>query len=166
MAKLDKASDQVIDFIEDVIENETTLARYVTWKILAVEKQKELIKISKASATVEYLAKCTDCIVIYVNEQMFDLMAPDNVNDVDLRKLLVKDALSMVNIIENENTGHMKIKIEKPQICISVDGYQNMGNDLVRASELQNLIIKKAEQDERERKEQEKLAKQSKKKNG
>ena len=72
----------------------------------------------------------------------------------------------MVNIIENENTGHMKIKIEKPQICISVDGYQNMGNDLVRASELQNLIIKKAEQDERERKEQERLDRQSKKKNG
>lgn len=166
MAKLDKAPDHVIDFIEDIIENETTLARYVTWKILAVEKQKELIKISKASATVEYLAKCTDCIVIYVNEQMFDLMAPDNVNDVDLRKLLIKDALSMVNIIENDNTGRMKIKIEKPQICISVDGYQNMGSDLVRASELQSIIIKKAEQDERERKEQEKLAKQSKKKNG
>lgn len=166
MAKLDKASDRVIDFIEDIINNETVLERYITWKILAVDKQKELIKISKASATVEYLAKCTDCIVIYVNEHMFDLMAPDNVNDVDLRKLLIKDALSMVNVIENENTGNMKIKIEKPQICVSIDGYRNMGQDLVRASELQSIIVKKAEQDEKERKEREKLDKQSKKKNG
>lgn len=166
MAKLDKASDRVIDFIEDIINNETVLERYITWKILAVDKQKELIKISKASATVEYLAKCTDCIVIYVNEHMFDLMAPDNVNDVDLRKLLIKDALSMVNVVENENTGNMKIKIEKPQICVSIDGYHNMGQDLVRASELQNIIVKKAEQDEKERKEREKLDKQSKKKNG
>jgi hypothetical protein len=166
MAKLDKASDRVIDFIEDIINNETVLERYITWKILAVDKQKELIKISKASATVEYLAKCTDCIVIYVNEHMFDLMAPDNVNDVDLRKLLIKDALSMVNVVENENTGTMKIKIEKPQICVSIDGYRSMGQDLVRASELQSIIVKKAEQDEKERKEREKLDKQSKKKNG
>lgn len=166
MAKLDKASDRVIDFIEDIINNETVLERYITWKILAVDKQKELIKISKASATVEYLAKCTDCIVIYVNEHMFDLMAPDNVNDVDLRKLLIKDAISMVNVIENENTGTMKIKIEKPQICVSIDGYRSMGQDLVRASELQSIIVKKAEQDEKERKEREKLEKQSKKKNG
>lgn len=166
MAKLDKASDRVIDFIEDIINNETVLHRYITWKILAVDKQKELVKISKASATVEYLAKCTDCIVIYVNEHMFDLMAPDNVNDVDLRKLLIKDAISMVNVIENENTGTMKIKIEKPQICVSIDGYRSMGQDLVRASELQSIIVKKAEQDEKERKEREKLEKQSKKKNG
>jgi hypothetical protein len=166
MAKLDKASDRVIDFIEDIINNETVLERYITWKILAVDKQKELIKISKASATVEYLAKCTDCIVIYINEHMFDLMAPDNVNDVDLRKLLIKDALSMVNVVENENTGTMKIKIEKPQICVSIDGYRSMGQDLVRASELQSIIVKKAEQDEKERKEREKLDKQSKKKNG
>lgn len=166
MAKLDKASDKVIDFIEDIINTETVLERYITWKILAVDKQKELIKISKASATVEYLAKCTDCIVIYINEHMFDLMAPDNVNDVDLRKLLIKDALSMVNVIENENTGNMKIKIEKPQICVSIDGYRSMGQDLVRASELQSIIVKKAEQDEKERKEREKLDKQSKKKNG
>lgn len=159
MTKLDKASDRVIDFIEDIINNETVLERYITWKILAVDKQKELIKISKASATVEYLAKCTDCIVIYINEHMFDLMAPDNVNDVDLRKLLIKDALSMVNVVENENTGTMKIKIEKPQICVSIDGYRSMGQDLVRASELQSIIVKKAEQDEKERKEREKLDK-------
>jgi hypothetical protein len=41
-----------------------------------------------------------------------------------------------------------------------------MGQDLVRASELQSIIVKKAEQDEKERKEREKLDKQSKKKNG
>lgn len=164
MSKLDKASQRVIDFIEDIINNETNLFQYLEWRIFSVENQKEMIKICKASATVEYLAKCSDCIVIYVNEHIFDLMAPDNVNDIDLRKLIVKDALSRVNIIENENTGRMTIKIDKPQICFGIDAYQQMGGDLVRAYELNTIIVRKIEQDKKEAKEREKAERQSKRK--
>lgn len=101
---------------------------------------------------------------IYVNEHIFDLMAPDNVNDVDLRKLIIKDALSRVNIIENENTGRMTIKIDKPQICFGIDAYQQMGGDLVRAYELNTIIVRKIEQDKKEAKEREKAERQSKRK--
>lgn len=152
MSKLTKASDNVIEFIEDIIASETTLERYITWRIFCLDKQKELIKITKASATVEYLAKATDCIVIYVNETLFDMMAPDNVNDIDYRKLIIKDALTMVNIVENENTGKMKIKIDKPQICLSLDGYESMGENLVKAHELVSLMLQQLEEKEKEEK--------------
>ena len=160
MAKnLSKASDYVVEFIENIISEETTLERYITWRIFSVDNQKEMIKVSKASATVEYLAKTEYCIIFYVNEELFDMLAPDNANSTDLRKLIVKDVLNTVNIVLNDNTASMKIKIEKPQIAFTLDGYQNMGQDLVKAYETERMAFRQIE----EKKKEEKLEKQSKK---
>jgi hypothetical protein len=156
MANLYETSESIRDFIEDIIANETTLERYITWRILSNEKQKELIKIAKSSAVTEYFAKMRDSIIIYVNEEVFDRMAPNNVNDVDYRKLVIEDALSNVEIIENENTGTMKIQIAKPQICITTGGYQKYGENLVRASEIASHAFAQIKEEEKQRKEEEK----------
>lgn len=169
MASLYETSESIRNFIEDIIAKETTLDRYITWRILSNEKQKELIKVAKSSAVTEYFAKMRDSIIIYVNEEVFDRMTPNNVNDVDYRKLVIEDALSSVEILENENTGTMKIQIAKPQICITTGGYQKYGENLVRASEVASYTFDQIKEEEKRKKEEErekKAAEKAAKKNG
>ena len=163
MGKLYETSDSIKDFIEEIISKETTLDRYITWRILSNDKQKELIKVAKSSAVTEYFAKMCDSIIIYVNEEVFDRMAPQNVNDVDYRKLVIEDALATVEIIENETTGNMKIQIAKPQICITGGGYQKYGENLVRAAEVASYAFAQIKEEEKARKEAEKEKKAAEK---
>lgn len=160
MSNLYETSEDIRDFIETVIADETTLELYITWRILSNDKQKELIKIAKSSAVTEYFAKMRDSIIIYVNEEVFDRMKPNNVNDVDYRKLVIEDALASVEIIENENTGNMKIQIAKPQICITSGGYQKYGEDLVRAAEIAAHAYNQIKEEEKRNKEEEKQKKE------
>ena len=156
MAKLYETSDEIRDFIENIIANETTLERYITWRILSNDKQKELIKVAKSSAVTEYFAKMRDSIIIYVNEEVFDRMKPDNVNDVDYRKLVIEDVLSTVEILENENTGNLKIQIAKPQICITSGCYQKYGEKLAHGAEIATFAFDQIKEEEKRKKEEEK----------
>lgn len=169
MAKLYETSDEIRDFIENIIGSETTLERYITWRILSNDKQKELIKVAKSSAVTEYFAKMRDSVIIYVNEEVFDRMKPDNVNDVDYRKLVIEDVLSTIEVLENENTGAMKIQIAKPNICISSGCYQKYGEDLVHAAEIASIAFDQIKEEEKRRKDEErekKAAERAAKKNG
>ena len=156
MSKLYETSDSIREFIEDIIAKETTLDRYITWCILSNDKQKELIKVAKSSAVTEYFAKMRDSIIIYVNEQIFDRMKPDNVNDTDLRKLVIEDVLSTVEIVENDNTGMMKIQIGKPQICITSGCYQKYGERMAQAAEIASMAFEQIKEEEKRQKEEEK----------
>lgn len=169
MAKLYETSDSIKEFIEEIIGNETTLERYITWRILSNDKQKELIKVAKSSAVTEYFAKMQDSIIIYVNEEVFDRMAPNNVNDIDYRKLVIEDVLSTVEILENENTGTLKIQIAKPQICITSGCYAKYGEKLAHAAEVASVAFDQIREEEKQRKEAErekKAAERAAKKNG
>lgn len=156
MAKLYETSDSIREYIEDIIAKETTLERYITWRILSNDKQKELIKVAKSSAVTEYFAKMCDSVIIYVNELIFDRMAPENVNDIDYRKLVIEDVLSTIEILQNDNTGTMKIQIEKPQICITSGCYRKYGEDLAHASEIAYFAYDQIKEEEKQKKEEEK----------
>ena len=156
MAKLYETSEEIKKFIEDIITKETTLDRYIEWHILSNDKQKELIKVAKSSAVTEYFAKMRDSIIIYVNEEVFDRMKPDNVNAVDYRKLVIEDVLSTVEILENENSGTLKIQIAKPNICITSGCYQKYGEDLVHAAEVASFAFEQMKEEEKRKKEEEK----------
>lgn len=78
MAKLRKSSDDVIEFIEKILAEETLLENYITWRILSNDKQKQLIQISKSSAITEYFAQMRDSVIIIVNEELFDALAPQH----------------------------------------------------------------------------------------
>jgi hypothetical protein len=163
MSKLYETSDSIKEFIENIIGNETTLERYITWRILSNDKQKELIKVSKSSAVTEYFAKMRDSVIICVNEEVFDRLAPNSVNDVDYRKLVIEDVLSTIEVIENDNTGTMKIQIAKPQICISSGCYQKYGEDLVHAAETASMAFDQIKEEEKRKKEEEKEKKMAEK---
>ena len=163
MAKLRKSSDDVIEFIEKILAEETLLENYITWRILSNDKQKQLIQISKSSAITEYFAQMRDSVIIIVNEELFDALAPQHEEQEDLRKLIIEDVLSNIICETNEKSGEMKISIGKPQICITTGCYEKYGEKLVRAAEVSALAYNQLMEMKKKAKEEEQAAKAAKK---
>ena len=55
--------------------------------------------------------------------------------------VVIEDVLSTIEVIENDNTGTMKIQIAKPNISISSGCYQKYGEDLVHAAEIASVAF-------------------------
>lgn len=163
MAKLRKSSDDVIEFVEKIIAEETLLENYITWRILSNDKQKQLIQISKSSAITEYFAQMRDSVIIIINEELFDALAPQHEEQEDVRKLIIEDALSTIICETNEKSGEMKISIGKPQICITTGCYEKYGEKLVRAAEISALAYNQLMEMKKKTKEEEQAAKAPKK---
>lgn len=163
MAKLRKSSEDVIEFVEKIISEETLLENYITWRILSNDKQKQLIQVSKSSAITEYFAQMRDSVIIIINEELFDVLAPQHEEQEDLRKLMIEDALSTIICETNEKTGEMKISISKPQICITTGCYAKYGEKLVHAAEVSALAYNQLMEMKKKAKEEEQAAKATKK---
>lgn len=163
MAKLRKSSDDVIEFVEKILAEETLLENYITWRILSNDKQKQLIQISKSSAITEYFAQMRDSVIIIINEELFDALAPQHEEQEDVRKLIIEDALSTIICETNEKSGEMKISIGKPQICITTGCYEKYGEKLVRAAEVSALAYNQLMEMKKKAKEEEQAAKVAKK---
>lgn len=163
MAKLRKSSDDVIEFVEKIIAEETLLENYITWRILSNDKQKQLIQISKSSAITEYFAQMRDSVIIIINEELFDALAPQHEEQEDVRKLIIEDALSTIICETNEKSGEMKISIGKPQICITTGCYEKYGEKLVRAAEISALAYNQLMEMKKKAKEEEQAVKAPKK---
>jgi hypothetical protein len=163
MAKLRKSSDDVIEFVEKILTEETLLENYITWRILSNDKQKQLIQISKSSAITEYFAQMRDSVIIIINEELFDALAPQHEEQEDVRKLIIEDALSTIICETNEKSGEMKIAIGKPQICITTGCYEKYGEKLVRAAEISALAYNQLIEMKKKAKEEEQAAKAAKK---
>lgn len=163
MAKLRKSSDDVIEFVEKILAEETLLENYITWRILSNDKQKQLIQISKSSAITEYFAQMRDSVIIIINEELFDALASQHEEQEDVRKLIIEDALSTIICETNEKSGEMKISIGKPQICITTGCYEKYGEKLVRAAEISALAYNQLMEIKKKAKEEEQAAKAAKK---
>ena len=163
MAKLRKSSDDVIEFVEKILTEETLLENYITWRILSNDKQKQLIQISKSSAITEYFAQMRDSVIIIINEELFDALAPQHEEQEDVRKIIIEDALSTIICETNEKSGEMKISIGKPQICITTGCYEKYGEKLVRAAEISALAYNQLIEMKKKAKEEEQAAKAAKK---
>lgn len=163
MAKLRKSSDDVIEFVEKILSEETLLENYITWRILSNDKQKQLIQISKSSAITEYFAQMRDSVIIIINEELFDALAPQHEEQEDVRKLIIEDALSTIICETNEKSGEMKISIGKPQICITTGCYEKYGEKLVRAAEISALAYNQLIEMKKKAKEEEQAVKAAKK---
>lgn len=160
MTKLFKTSDDVYEFIENEWLNHGCSNVGVNLKVVSTPKSKQILKLSKASATTEFLIMENDVITLVVYEDAWNRL--DELNKL----LLLKGALSIVSydydkdrvVIDNrpyadlfnmrhetDNNGNMYL-----------DKYDN-------ALEIASMTVEQIEEEERQKKEEEKERKRQEK---
>ena len=75
MSKITKASDDVTNAVQNVIKS-MGLSAYCSFFVLDVTGQKQLVKIAKASPTTEYFSQTTESVIVYINEELYELLEP------------------------------------------------------------------------------------------
>ena len=149
MSKITKASDDVTNAIQEVVDK-MGLTLYARFFALNISGQKQLVKVTKASPTTEYFSNTSDSIIVYINEEIYDMLEPKQ------RNMLIANALYGVDYDDEKD----KLNVNQPELGISMQGYQQFGSDLVDAAEAVQLALQQL----KERKEEEKAAKKKKKK--
>lgn len=148
MAKLFETSEDIVELAENKFE-ETGLAQIgINLRIMSVPKAKDILKISRANATTEYLTNSDDLITLFVFEQAFDRLSDEQKN------LLMEGVFSNVAydtekdklIVDNSRYGEF-IRMRRK--------YENYG-DIIEVS---TMVIEEIAEEEKRRKEEEKLAK-------
>lgn len=91
MAKLFKTSDDVYEFITNEWEQTDASKIGVRLKVISASKARQILKLSKVSATTEYLIREQDVITLVVYEDAWDKLS-----DVD-KILLLRGLFSVVS---------------------------------------------------------------------
>ena len=152
MAKLFKLTDEIENLIGKVA-SEFGLTNYVNIKCFGIGKQKQVIKVKKASPTEEGMGNSTECVIVIVAEDVLVRLNEDQ------QELLVRDALSQV-FYDSEKD---KIIVIQPEVAVTLGGWQKWGEKLIATQETAILARQQMEEEERERKAAEKELKKSKK---
>ena len=91
MAKLFKTSDDIYEFITNEWSNTENSKIGVRLKVISTQKAKQILKLSKASATTEYLIREQDVLTLVVYEEAWDRLSEMN------KILLLKGIFSVVS---------------------------------------------------------------------
>ena len=140
---MEKASDDTQKLINRIME-ENGLINWINVIALSVPKQKQLVKVSKANATIEYISKQDNSVVIYVYEEAFDRL-----NDIS-KELVMRDAINQI-VYDGDKD---KIVIVSPEICVTLGGRAKYGDDLLNAYEAGILAIQQIEDEKKQEKEE------------
>ena len=153
MAKIGSLTETNEQLHDDVI-SKTGLDNYMIIKPLSITKAKQIVSVKKANATEEYMGNCPDTVFVYSYEA-----ALDRLNE-KTKTLLINDAVSTINY----DTEKDKISVGVPMICVTLDGWRKHGVDLINAAEAGIMAIQQIEEEEKERKEAERVIKRASKK--
>lgn len=154
MSKLGKLSEETHEMVMNMA-SEMGFENFIIVEPMAVAKAKQLIKISKANPTTEFLTKKPDTVCLYIYEDAFVRLSDEQ------QTLLLQDAMNTINYDADKD----KINIGVPSITVTMNGRAKYGDDLLNAAEAAVLAIQQIADEEKERKEAEKAAKASRKKN-
>lgn len=167
MAKLFKTSDDIYEFITNEWNNTENSKIGVRLKVISTQKAKQILKLSKASATTEYLIREQDVLTLVVYEEAWDRLSEMN------KILLLKGIFSVVSydtekerlIIDNRpyadlfNMRHTKDANGNEYL----DQYDNTLETCALLLQQIEDEQKQAKEEEKVRKAEERAAKKSKK---
>ena len=156
MAKLFKTSDDIYEFITNEWSNTESSKIGVRLKVISTQKAKQILKLSKASATTEYLIREQDVLTLVVYEEAWDRLSEMN------KILLLKGIFSVVSY-----------DTEKERLIIDNRPYADLfnmrhtkdanGNEYLdqydNALETCALLLQQIEDEQRQAKEEEKVRK-------
>ena len=156
MAKLFKTSDDIYEFITNEWSNTESSKIGVRLKVISTQKAKQILKLSKASATTEYLIREQDVLTLVVYEEAWDRLSEMN------KILLLKGIFSVVSY-----------DTEKERLIIDNRPYADIfnmrhtkdanGNEYLdlydNALETCALLLQQIEDEQKQAKEEEKVRK-------
>ena len=149
MAKFFETSEDVKELIQNKFE-ETGLPNYgINLKVLSITKNKNILKASKASATVQYLTNKDAILIVY--EEAFDKLSEE------YKIKLIEGALSNIAY----DTEKDKLIVEQ-DIAKEMFRMRKKYDNYVDMMEASYLVIEQIEEEEKERKEAEKANKKRK----
>ena len=156
MAKFFETSQDIAELVQSKWE-ETGLAQMgIELKLISVTKAKNVLKASKAGATINYLTKKDAFLIIY--EEAFDRLSDE------YKEKIIEGALSNISYDTDKDKLNVETDIAK-ELFRMRRKYENY-IDIMEAS---YLVINQIEEEEKERKEAEKTqkaaAREAKKKN-
>lgn len=156
MAKFFETSQDIAELVQSKWENTGLAQMGIELKLISVTKAKNVLKASKAGATINYLTKKDAFLIIY--EEAFDRLSDE------YKERILEGALSNISYDTDKDKLNVETDIAK-EIFRMRRKYENYV-DIMEAS---YLVINQIEEEEKERKEAEKAqkaaAREAKKKN-
>ena len=156
MAKFFETSQDIAELVQSKWENTGLAQMGIELKLISVTKAKNVLKASKAGATINYLTKKDAFLIIY--EEAFDRLSDE------YKERILEGALSNISYDTDKDKLNVETDIAK-ELFRMRRKYENYV-DIMEAS---YLVIKQIEEEEKGRKEAEKAkkadAREAKKKN-
>ena len=144
--KIFETSEDIAELIQTIFE-ETRLGQMgINLKVMSVTKAKNVIKASKAGATVQYLTNKDVFIVVY--EEAFDRLTDE------MKRKLVEGCLSNISYDTEKDKLLVEMDIAKEMFRMR-HKYENY----VDMMETSYVIMEQIEEEEKQRKEEEKARK-------
>lgn len=149
MAKFFETSQDIAELVQSKWENTGLAQMGIELKLISVTKAKNVLKASKAGATINYLTKKDAFLIIY--EEAFDRLSDE------YKERILEGALSNISYDTDKDKLNVETDIAK-ELFRMRRKYENYV-DIMEAS---YLVINQIEEEEKERKEAEKAKKKNK----
>ena len=146
MAKFFETSADIAELAQDKFEDTGLAQMGIELKVISVTKAKNVLKASKAGATIQYLTKKDAILIVY--EEVFDRLSDE------YKEKLMEGALSNISYDTEKDRLNVETDIAK-EIFRMRQKYENYV-DMVEAS---YLVAQQIEDEEKQRKEEMKAAK-------
>jgi hypothetical protein len=152
MAKLFETSKDIADLAQEKWENTGLAQMGIELKVISTPKAKSILKVQRANATTNYLTKKD--VILIVFEEAFDRLTEEHKN------LLMEGAISNISYDTDKDKLNVESDFAK-EILRMRRKYQNY----VDVAEESYIVIETIEEEEKQRKEAERLAKKERKNN-
>lgn len=152
MAKIFDTSEEIVEMVDEIF-NEAGLANYgIGLKVLSLTKARDVVKISRASATTNYLTKNKVDITLFIYEEAFNRL------DEAGQRMLIEMVLSNVSYdIEKD-----KLNVETNPFVQVFQMHKKYGEAFLNKLELSYMIVQQIEEEKKAQKEAEKENKKNK----
>jgi len=152
MAKIFETAENIVEMVEEIFTN-AGLSNYgLGLKVLSLTKARDVVKISRASATTNYLTKNKVDLTLFIYEEAFEKLPETS------QRMLIDMVLSNVSY-----------DIEKDKLNVETNPYMQIfqmtkkyGEEFLHTLESSYFIIRQIEEEKKEQKEMEKQNKKNK----
>lgn len=140
MAKIEKASEDVVNLFDEVREK-TSIPQWIEFVVLCNNKQKELYKIVKTNDIVEILTEGLNFAVVF-NEEILDELP------ADMQEMAIVECLAGVSVTESD-----AVSLEKPNFNTHTGVLQKYGHESIITlhESIKSLFDAKKQKEDEER---------------